>query len=272
MKKYRASIYKLAHKWFNNNYENNMKVEHSLEYQEKQALEKILPELMEHLDYSTKVYNCCFKIQHFLDNKTINEVGQLLRSQMMILTRITDFLRCIQHTIVLGYPEQAGTLAGSIFELTHTAIYFTYDIAAMQKWLSCSDDNAKMPKLIGKNTYRELVVYNCEQLGLDSKQESAVYSRLCWMKHSHPILQDILVDNGKAKFRIGPYTDETSIGLAWFTIETSGRLTEILISRIKFPGDLLSDSQLKAKDEMLSELCAIRYNLTKKAQKKFDKL
>ena len=34
----------------------------------------------------------------------------------MILMRITDFLRSIRFLVINGYPEQACTLASSIFE------------------------------------------------------------------------------------------------------------------------------------------------------------
>ncbi|CDZ76122.1 hypothetical protein BN59_00388 [Legionella massiliensis] len=247
-----------------------MAIEHSIEYQEREAAKEILPELNEHLDYSTKIYNSCFSIQRFLDGKTINDVGQLLRSQMMILMRITDFLRCIQHIVILGYPEQACTLAASIFELSHTAVYFSYDNAAMLKWLASSDGEKNMPKLIGIDTYKKLVEHNCQKVGVPSEPEVSVYRQLCWMKHSHPIMQDIQINNDKAKFLIGPFTDERSISHAWFAIEQSGRLTEMLISHIVFPKGLLSDSDLNVKRQMLLDLTNMRDRLNKKAQARFN--
>jgi len=87
---------------------------------------------------------------------------------------------------------------------------------------------------------------------------------------SHPTMQDIQINNNKANFQFGPYTDEKSINHAWFTIEHSGRLTEMLMSHMIFPDGLLSNSDLKKKNDTLNSLMNIRKILNQKAQKKFN--
>ena len=232
---------------------------------EIKAYKEIHPHLKEHLDYSKKVYNFCFKIHYMLDNNSLSNVGDMLKSQIMILMRITDFLRCIHHTLERGYPEQACTLAASIFELTHTAVYFSYDQDAMKKWLDCKDVESRMPNLIGKRTYTKIVEHNCNILSLDTEKEKKLYNLFCGMKHSHPTLQDILIKNDEASFLIGPYSDDRAIKIARFVLHYSGRLIELLITQITFPDAFLSDDDQKMIVNTLTDLKSIRDSLNKYA-------
>lgn len=172
---------------------------------------------------------------------------------MMILMRITDFLRSMRFITLNGYPEQALTLASSIFELSHTAAYFLHNPEAVDKWYSCDDIQAKMPNLIGVNDYKNLVKknYSYKDLEAHSDNEYKVYKQLCWMKHSHPIMQDLLLIDNNIQFPIGPYTDEKSINHAWFTIEHSGRLTELVIGNLV---NLKDEESIKSNLESLAKI------------------
>ena len=61
-------------------------------------------------------YNLAFKVQTAMEGKRLAQVSDTAWAQFMILMRITDFLRCIQTLAIKGYPEQAGTLAASVFD------------------------------------------------------------------------------------------------------------------------------------------------------------
>ena len=208
-----------------------MKKENSVQYQEAEAYKKNFPKLKDYLEYFEFLYNFCFDLHYMLNQKSIKDAGELLNGQMMILMRITDFLRCIGEEITKGYPEQAGTLAASIFELAHTGIYFLFEPGAVKKWFGGSKED-KMPKLIGKSNYSELVKFNYSKFDQDSKYEYQLYQELCWMKYSHPVMQDILI-NTHAQFLMGPYTDDRAIHNSKFIIVHSGRLTEFFISHIQ---------------------------------------
>lgn len=236
-----------------------MKKENSVQYQESEAYNKNFPKLKDHLEYFECLYNFCFELHYMLNQKSFKDAGELLNGQMMILMRITDFLRCIGEDITKGYPEQAGTLAASIFELAHTGIYFFFEPEAVKKWFGGSKED-KMPKLIGKGTYKELVEFNCSKFNLDGNYEVQLYKELCWMKHSHPVMQDILI-NVHAQFVIGPYTDERAIHNSKLIIEQSGRLTEFLISHIQFPENFLSATQQELKHKKLVLLAQKRGEL-----------
>ncbi len=107
---------------------------------ENAASEKLFPDLKEHLNYANDAYNLAFKVQTAIAGKRLADISDVTRGQLMILMRITDFLRCIQLLAIKGYPEQAGTLAASIFELAHTAVFFVYVPEKATEWLQATSE------------------------------------------------------------------------------------------------------------------------------------
>ena len=107
----------------------------SVQEDEEKAMEKLWPELQEHVNYLSEVYTLAFNIQNSIAGKRIGDIPDLVRAQLMILMRITDFLRCIQLLALKCYPEQAGTLAASVFELAHTAVLFSRSPDEAGEWL-----------------------------------------------------------------------------------------------------------------------------------------
>ncbi|UEM25421.1 hypothetical protein JL100_036500 (plasmid) [Skermanella mucosa] len=101
-----------------------MNNKNSLEHQESQVSERIFPDLKEHLEYVTAAYNLAFEINKAFDGKLLSDMTDPMRAQIMILMRVTDFLRSAQLLCFKGYPEQAGSLVASIFEQAHTALFF----------------------------------------------------------------------------------------------------------------------------------------------------
>lgn len=200
---------------------------------EDQVSELIFPDLQAHLNYLNETYNLAFVVQKCLDGQLIADIPDLARAQFMILMRISDFVRCIQLLCVKGYPEQGGTLAASVFELAHTALFLERDSAKATDWLNARSIEDQMPKGILGTNWREVVRMSIEDLGDDPtavEREYQVYTQLCWMKHSLPKMQDMWVErDGKVGLIFGPYSDERSINHAWFAIEHSGRLTEMVI-------------------------------------------
>ncbi len=106
----------------------------SVQEDEEKAMEKLWPELQEHVNYLSDVYTLAFNIQNSISGMRIGDIRDLVRAQLMILMRITDFLRCIQLLAVKCYPEQAGTLAASVFELAHTAVLFSRSPDDAKEW------------------------------------------------------------------------------------------------------------------------------------------
>lgn len=252
--------------------------ENTIDGQEENTSFKIYSEIKPHLDYLSKVYNLCFEIQMIFNNKPFKNILSYLRAQMMIIMRITDFLRCIFILIPKGYPEQACTLAASIFELSHTSIRFSYDHETANKWLESKSVSHKMPNLIGMNNWKELVKKNCNasESSQQADPEYKVYKQLCWMKHSLPKMQDLRVnqDENSVEFIFGPYSDNRSISHAWFGMEHAGRLTEFALSRVidgcEKLGIFKNQTSLKSIKEKLKEITKDRQKLTEKAKKRFN--
>lgn len=204
----------------------------SVQEDEAKATEKLWPELQEHVNYLSDVYTFAFKIQNSIEGKRIGDIPDVVRAQLMILLRITDFLRCIQLLSVKCYPEQAGTLAASVFELAHTAMLFSRSPDEANAWLWADSIKQQVPRdLFGMN-WRALVKANCEHHGEASHAEAEyqVYEQLCWMKHSLPKMQDMRVAEEGVSLIFGPHTDERAVSHAWFAMEHAGRLTELAAS------------------------------------------
>jgi len=217
-----------------------MDPENSIQHREEENSEKIWPEIQDHLNYLNEVYNLCFAVQFAMNGKNVSEFSKVYYAQMIILIRITDFIRCIQLLTIKGYPEQAGTLAASIFELAHTAVHFSYNQNATEKWLSANSISEQIRNIIGLN-WEQLVKANVEHFGGgDHKNEYRVYKQLCWLKHSLPKMQVMIREDDGVRFNFGPYSDERSISHSWFSMEHAGRLTEFLLSLLDSPSEISS--------------------------------
>lgn len=199
---------------------------------EEKATEKLWPELQEHVNYLSEVYTLAFNIQNSIAGKRIGDIPDLVRAQLMILMRITDFLRCIQLLVVKCYPEQASTLAASVFELAHTAVLFSRSPDEAREWLRANSIKQQVPRDLFGTNWRELVRENCEHYGEArlADAEYQVYEQLCWMKHSLPKMQDMRVEEDGVSVIFGPHTDERSVNHSWFAMEHAGRLTEFVAS------------------------------------------
>jgi hypothetical protein len=224
---------------------NAQNYDHSVQAAERRAVEMLFPELQAHLNYANDVYNLAFVIQRSFAGRKLSAISRVAQAQFIILMRITDYLRSIQLLTAQGYPEQAGTLAASIFELAHTATSFSYAPDAAAAWLAADSINDQMPrKVLGKD-WKRLVAANALQLGgaENSESEYQVYQQLCWMKHSLPKMQDMRVERDGVVLIFGPHTDERAINHAWFALQHAGRLTELVISLLS--NDFGSDTALE---------------------------
>jgi len=202
---------------------------------ENSASERLFPELKEHLNYVTDAYNLALKVQAAIEGKRLDEISEVTRAQLMILMRITDFLRCVQLLAIKGYPEQAGTLAASIFELAHTAVFFAYAPEKAKEWLQATSIREQAPRDIPGANWKQIVRRNCENSGAPGhiEAEYQVYQQLCWMKHSLPMMQDMRVETkDRVSLIFGPYTDERALSHAWFSLEHAGRLTEFVVASL----------------------------------------
>lgn len=204
----------------------------SVQEAEEQAAVKVFPDLKAHVQYVNDAYNLAFSIQAAIDGKRLADISDVARAQFMILMRITDFLRCIQLLTVKCYPEQAGTLAASIFELTHTAVLFSRSPGEARDWLRAHSIKLQVPRKLFGTNWKELVKANCHSFGAGdaAEREYQVYEQLCWMKHSLPKMQDMRVENDGVSLIFGPHTDERALSHAWFSMEHAGRLTEFVIA------------------------------------------
>jgi hypothetical protein len=117
----------------------------SLIDEENAASDQILQDLKDHLNYANDVYNLIFKVQSQIAGRRLSDLSDTTWAQLMILMRISDYLRSIQLLAIKGYPEQAGTLTASIFELAHTAAYFGQEPDKAKVWLDANSIEEEMP-------------------------------------------------------------------------------------------------------------------------------
>lgn len=108
----------------------------------------------------------------------------------------------------IDHHQQAGTLAASVFELAHTALFLERDAAKASEWLNARSIEDQMPKGVLGTNWREVVRLNTRDSGdvTVAEREYRVYIQLCWMKHSLPKMQDMQVESdGKVGLIFGPY-------------------------------------------------------------------
>jgi hypothetical protein len=179
--------------------------------------------------------------------------------------RCTDYLRAVQLLSIKGYPEQAGTLAASIFELAHTAMFFAHTPDKATTWVEADSIEQDMPRATLGTSWKQVVKVNFERLGAPTYAESEyqVYSQLCWMKHSLPKMQDMRVTAEGAELQFGPYTDERAVNHAWFALEHAGRLVEstisLLIDTFGCPNVRDDLNSLSSRREALKQLAIGRF-------------
>ncbi len=209
-----------------------MSTPRTIEQEEKEASTKLFPQIKDHLNYANDAYGLAFTLQEAIGGKRFADISDIARAQFMILMRITDFLRSIQWLALKGYPEQAGTLAASVFELAHTAAFFAHSPETAKEWLTATSIKKQAPRDIPGRNWKDVVKANCEHAGVpgNTEPEYQVYQQLCWMKHSLPKMQDMRVELDGVSLVFGPHTDERAISHAWFSMEHSGRLTEFVAS------------------------------------------
>ncbi|VUX55298.1 protein of unknown function [uncultured Woeseiaceae bacterium] len=239
--------------------------EKSLLDEENKASDQLFPELKEHLNYANDTYNLAFKVQQAIGGQALYGIPEVARAQFMILMRGTDYLRCVQLLTIKGYPEQTGTLAASLFELAHTALFFSHSPKKAKEWLEADSIEEEVPWGILGSNWRKCVKANCERLGDSALAETEyqVYRQLCWMKHSLPKMQDMRVDGDGVSLIFGPYTDERAINHAWFALEHAGRLMELMIS------SLLDEFRTEETTLELREITEKRRALRQKAIDRF---
>ena len=159
----------------------------------------------------------------------------------------------------IDHHQQAGTLAASVFELAHTALFLERDAAKASEWLNARSIEDQMPKGVLGTNWREVVRLNTRDSGdvTVAEREYQVYIQLCWMKHSLPKMQDMQVESdGKVGLIFGPYLDDRSINHAWFSMEHGGRLTEMVIGLLAAKyGDAALSAVTQTRDSLRQ--CAI---------------
>jgi hypothetical protein len=105
---------------------------------EAYALSYLSVELKEELEFLNTLYNITHLSYNVLDKTKLSKSCKLTRALVILVGRISDYLRPIKLLIETGYPEQAGTLAASIFELAHTCVYFTHNEEALNQWFQAT--------------------------------------------------------------------------------------------------------------------------------------
>ncbi|MDE3038296.1 MAG: hypothetical protein KGJ21_07615 [Pseudomonadota bacterium] len=220
---------------------------------EEDAFKIIAPKIKEFADYAIDIYNLAFALEKDLYGQPYGKLPDIAETQLIILLRITDYLRAAVLLATRGYIDQAGTLGASIFELAHTALYFSSFPEERRKWwnsTSLIDSTAvkeEMPKLLGKTWY-EIVLTNVDGDKKIASKEYNIYRQLCWMKHSLPQLVSTLRINWEKKtvsLVSAPYYDETAIYNGSFVLFHISKLAELVIQSLVTSFDTKFSNELE---------------------------
>ena len=204
----------------------------SIKEEEARAAEILLPQIVDHLNHAATTWNLINQLNVSFDDLAFESMPESLLVRLVLNGRIADDLRAIQHLSSMGYCEQSCTVAASVFEVAHTAVFIGADDDLAIEWIEFGDlkQNFRQVKFLVRATAARL---NPDDVDGAIKREYDIYRQLCWMKHTNPIFQglrDPRYWNAHGSLRFAPDTTERGIRSSWFALEHASRLGVFAVS------------------------------------------
>lgn len=194
----------------------------SLDEVDRQAIEKIAPQIRDHLDLTTDAFNQIGRLSSKVPEIEMREAPRSLLVSQKLLLRLSNDIHCIERLSARGYPLQAMSIASAAYEVAYTIAYICGDDKLAQKWLDHSDPTIPFRQA------RELTHGGLAKLGITEELETQtaieyrVYRQFCWAKHASPILEKNLGIERRGDLLVavnGPDLSDAAIKAAWFTLE-----------------------------------------------------
>jgi hypothetical protein len=186
----------------------------------------LVPELRDHLQINSDVYNFVGQVLEAAPDARLRDVTQARKVITCLLVRIANDLRCIGVSSVHGYAEQACTLAASLFEAAFTVLAIGENESLAQEWIDHRDPSVPFRSI------RNLTLMAMQNIGIPEPERQAKrwyvnYSQLFLAKHMNPLFQatrGVRVGENQVLIVTGPDSSDESVRLAWFALEHSAGL------------------------------------------------
>ena len=198
----------------------------SIEEEEARAAEILLPQIVDHLNHAATTCNLINRLNVSFDGPEFESMPESLRVRLVLNARIADDLRAIQHLSSMGYCEQSCTVAASVFEVAHIAVFIGADDDFAIEWIEFGDlkQNFRPVKLLVRATDARL---NLDDVDGAIKREYGIYRQLCWVKHTNPFFQglrDPRCWNAHGSLRFAPDTTERELDVLGSHLNTHADL------------------------------------------------
>lgn len=190
---------------------------------ESEASRTLEPELKDHLQINSDVYNFIGLALEAVPDARLRDVTQARKVTSCLLVRIANDLRCIGVLSIRGYADQACALAASLYEAAFAALAINDNETLAQEWIDHPDPNRLFKSV------RELTLMGMRALGIPNAEHQAkrwyiTYSQLCMPKHINPLIQTrrgFRIEDYRVWIGTGPDTTDESVRLTWFALEHS---------------------------------------------------
>lgn len=208
--------------------------EPSLGDRELEAVQALEAELNGHLALSLTSYNLGLRALGCLPERPILELRQAEKVSVALVLRVLKDHRCVALLAARGYPLQACTLVGSLFESAYAAAYIGANDQRAQSWIDHSDPTSTFRPV------KAMVNDVLRGLGVDDWQAATArqyrtYQQLCMAKHVNPLLESLhaySLEEGHVVADAGPSTSEDGVRASWFALEHGIGLTEVALTTL----------------------------------------
>lgn len=198
----------------------------SVEQDEQRARNLLHPQIIGHLNLANEVCSLIWRVDASFNDTRFQDMPEPLLVRLILLSRIADDLRVIQHLCLMGYSEQACALGATVFENAHTSVFIGTDDERADQWINHDDPKQSFRPV------RQMVKENVSRLAAGDKDiqvdaEYDVYTQLCWFKHTNPMVQDLRDPNFWELYgtlRHSPDTSEQGVRQCWKVLEEVSRL------------------------------------------------
>jgi hypothetical protein len=192
-----------------------------LDKAERQAVDRLDPELRKHGLLSQRAYNLIGAVVARIPESPLRDVRQSRKVAISLLVRVQNDLRCASLLALRGYPDQACTLVASIYEAAMTIGVVGSDDRVAQEWIEHDDPN-KPFRSTQKMTRDALERLRAPEPEKNAERNYTIYRQLCMVKHLNPLLlseRGYEVVGNAISIGGGPDTSEAGVRIAQFALE-----------------------------------------------------
>ena len=204
----------------------------SLGHAELQAMDTLDSQLRDHALLTEKAFNLIGEVIGRMLETPLREVSQSRKVLTALLVRLSNDLRSAALLALRGYPIQAATLVGSMYEVAYTIAYIGADDSLAQEWID-HDDPTRLFRQVKHLTEKVLAKLGVRDVEEQTGVQYRVYRQLCLAKHANPLFQTQHAYQSRDGYIIamnGPDASESAIRTAWFALEHAARLSFLAIA------------------------------------------